>query len=173
MADINSEELKYSVGDYVSYRRSQVCEVCEIRRDKVCGEFRNYYILKSVYDSNSSVFVPVDSPSLVAQMERILTKDEIESLIDKSKSSELQWINAVQERSDRFEEILKSDDLSLLIAMYLLISQKREESLRSKSKIFAHDERMLQASRKKLCEAFAFSLGIKKDEVIPYIEARI
>ncbi len=170
---MSTDTLKHSVGEYVVYKKHGIYEIAEIRKDKICGLLRTYYILKSVYDSNATVYVPADCENLVSQMEHVLTSEEIEDIIEKSRSTELCWIDNTQERAMALEELVNSGDLTKIIAMLMLLSEKKQEALRNKTKTFAHDERMLGAATKIVSEAFAFTLGLDKRDVVAYIEEQL
>lgn len=166
---MSTTELTRKTGEYVVYKKHGVYEITEIRREKICSEFKTYYILRSVYDSNATVYVPADKEELVSQMEKILTKQEIDSIIENGKNQVMEWIDPNSERFQAQEDILAQGDLVHILAMMLLLGKKKEECLRTKAKFFAHDERMLTASQKIICEAFAFSLELDKKGVLGYI----
>lgn len=166
---MNTTNLTHKTGEHVVYKKHGVYEIAEIRREKISGEVKTYYILKSVYDANSTVYVPADKDELVSQMERVLSAQEIETIIDNSKTVQMEWIDSNSERFDVCEKILAQGDLSRILALLKLLMQKKQEALNTKNKIFAHDERMLTASQKIISEAFAFSLGIDKKDVVAYI----
>ncbi len=166
-------ELAHKTGEYVVYKKHGIYEIAEIRREKICSELKTYYILKSVYDRNATVYVPTDKEDLVNQMERVLSKQEIEEIILQSKEETLEWIDTNAERFSAQEEVIAQGDLCKILAMMRLLAKKKEEAIRAKTKVFAHDERMLSASQKIISEAFAFSLGLDKKGVIDYIAEKL
>lgn len=170
---MNTAQLEHKTGEYVVYKKHGIYEIAEIRRERVCSEFKTYYILKSVYDANATVYVPADKEDLVNQMDRVLTKQEIDEIILQSKSEPVEWITANAERFQAQEEIISQGELSAILAMMRLLMSKREEAIRTKTKVFAHDERMLSASQKIICEAFAFPLNLDKKEVVGYISEKL
>lgn len=165
--------LSHTQGEYVVYKKKGVYQITDIRKEKMCGVLNTYYVLKSVYDGNASVYVPVDHEDLTSQMEHVLSREEIADIIEKSKTEDVQWIAQSAERSEYLEEIIASENLSRIIAMHSLLTEKKEEALKNKSKTFAHDERMLSCAQKIVSEAFAFSLGIDKKQVMDYIAEKL
>lgn len=166
-------ELCHKTGEHVVYKKHGVYEIADIKTDKICGTEKTYYVLRSVYDSNATVYVPADCEALVSQMELPLTASDINCMIDSSKEAQMEWIDTAAERREFFEDIMNSCDLSRIVAMMRLLIRHKEEALASKAKTFAHDERMLAASQKLVAESFAYSLGIDKKEVVAYIDNRI
>lgn len=163
------DTLAHKKGDYVVYKKHGIYLIDDIRRDKICGIFKYYYVLKSVYDINSTVYVPTDCENLVNRMERVLTLEEIEEITNKSKEVRVEWESDSATRQESFEEILHSNDLSRIIALVKLLMGRKEEARIKKTKVPAFDERTLNNGQKILEEAFAFTLGINKKDVISYI----
>lgn len=164
------EEIKvYSKGEYVVYKKSGVFRIDDIRKEKICSEIKSYYLLQSVYDKNASVYVPADNEVLVGMMEQVLTKEEIEAVIEKSKECKIDWPLNSQERQAMFDNLLENKDLSMIICLMKILLCSKEQALSDKIKFPAIDEHALNSCRKMLSEAFAFSLGIDKKDVQQYI----
>ncbi len=170
---MSTTELAHKTGEHVVYKKHGIYEIAEIRRERVCSEFKTYYILKSVYDVNATVYVPTDKEDLVNQMEKVLSKKEIDDIILQSKEETMEWIDTNAERFADMEEIIAQGDLNRILSMMRMLMSKKEEAQKTKTKVFAHDERMLSASQKIICEAFAFSLGLDKKGVLDYISEMI
>lgn len=166
---MNTAEFKWNTGDYVVYKKRGVYELAEIRTEKVAGDTMNYYILRSVYDKNATVYVPADKPSLVSQMEEILTAQGVEDIIRTAKENPMEWISVNGERFAQADEIVSKGSLEDILSMMILLMDKKQEAQLTKTKFFAHDERVLNTAKKIVSEAFAFPLGIDRKEVIDYI----
>ncbi|MBQ2944565.1 MAG: hypothetical protein IJD93_07755 [Ruminococcus sp.] len=160
-------------GEFVVYKKHGIYEISEIRAEKIAGEAKTYYVLKSVYDANVTVYVPADKEELTSQMESPLTKAEIEGIVEKSKGTEIELPEVNSERFAFCEEIIAQGDLSKILALLLLLKKSKEEALLQKRKLFAHDERMLAASQNIIREAFAFPLGMDKKNVIDCVTANL
>ncbi len=162
-----------NIGDCVVYKKRGVYRVFEIRREKIGPEFKDYYALRSVYDERATVCVPADNEALVSQMEEILTKEQVDRLIEKSKESPAEWHTSASQRRMYSESVVASNDLAAIIALYMLYVSKKQEAIETNGKFFAHDDRVINATKKIICEAFAFTLSVSKDEVIPYIREKL
>ena len=166
---MTAETLVHKKGEYVVYKKHGIYLIDDVRRDKICGIFKFYYVLKSVYDKNATVYVPADCENLVSQMERVLTLEEIKEITEKSKDISIEWVSDSAGRQEAFDEILNCNDLSRVIALMKLLMLRKEEARVNKGKFPALDERTLNNSQKILEEAFAFTLGINKKDVISYL----
>ena len=81
---------------FVMYGSSGICRVTDIRKEKMGGIEREYYILKPAYDENSKVYVPVDSENLHKKIKNVLSPEEIYELI--------KMIKSIHKRSEQLSE---------------------------------------------------------------------
>ena len=93
--------------------------VVDIREEAIAGEKRKYYVLRADGAPSSSLtFVPVDNEKLTSQMRRLLSREEIEAIIDEARSRpDEEWIADNRQRSERFKHIIESGDRAGMISM--------------------------------------------------------
>ena len=97
--------MKFIANDLVVYRTSGVCRITEIKNCDFGGKQREYYILCPIHDEKSVIFVPVDSP-LSDKMNRLLTKTEVDKIIDSSiPEKPFDWIENDRERTAKIKEV--------------------------------------------------------------------
>lgn len=169
----NSANYPYSIGETVVYRKQGIYVVSDIKEQEIGAVKKDYYVLSSVYDKNTSVYVPVDNEALTARMEHVLSKEEIHTIIDISEESSVQWIDNTMERAVYFEEILKSGDLAKILSMLKMFILRKEQKEIKPLKTSARDEKAFNAAQKAVTEAFAYPLGLEKTQVIPFISERV
>ncbi|MBR3988319.1 MAG: hypothetical protein IKK10_03345 [Clostridia bacterium] len=167
------ENYSHNIGEMVVYRKQGIYEITGIKEQIIGGAKKDYYVLSSVYDKNATVYVPVDSESLVSQMEPMLSKDEIHAIIDISEENSVNWLENTAERALYFDEIMKSGDLTKILAMLKMFILRKESADKKSNRTFARDEKVYAAAQKAVTEAFAYPLGIDKTQVIPYITDRV
>ena len=166
---------KFKKGEHVVYGINGVCliEDIDIRRlsfDMPQGE---YYILKPLASSMSTVFVPCDNEKLCSRMRRVMTKDEIDELLLSVRGKSIDWIEDRKERAAAYREILlRSDKTELLLLIRRLLMQSEELS-KVKKKLSASDNEILISAEKTVRDEYAFSLGLCKDDVDCYIRSKI
>lgn len=168
-----AEKYPHGIGETVVYRKHGIYAISDIKEQRIGGERRKYYVLSSVYDKNATVYVPVDSESLVAQMEHILSKEEIHAIIDASEESDIVWIEGTAQRAEYFEEILKAGDLTRILSLLKMFILRKENTDKKVHRTFARDEKVFAAAQKAVTEAFAYPLGLDKNQVLPYITERV
>ena len=90
-------------GEHVMYKSMGICLVSDIRRENFTGfGERVYYVLRSVFDSGSVVFVPADDVNLTAEMRHILSAGEIGETISDADRLDAEWIGDDKERAAEF-----------------------------------------------------------------------
>lgn len=73
-------------------------------------EKREYYVLKPVYDENPTIYAPTDNETVTQKMRRVLTKDEIDSLIESLENNDTKWSNNDIERKEFCASVIEKGD---------------------------------------------------------------
>ena len=150
----------FHCGETVLYGTEGVCRIAEIREMKVGRTRENYYVLKPVYRESATIYVPVDNEKLVARMRRLLSAQEIDSLLGAVALEDVPWVDDPNERRTVYGEILASGD--------------RCQQLRTAGRqLRSGDDQLLREAEKLLHDEFALVLAIPQQEVPAYIRSRI
>lgn len=164
----------YDVDDYVMYRRSGICRIADIRRKEFDGaEGRLYYVLKPVFDSTLTLYVPVDFSEIAQHMRRALSADDIDAIIAETEQSQNRWIDDADERAVTFERILNGGDRADILWLVKALSLHKAELRKKDRRLGDNDKKALASAEKLITDEFAFALGIEKNEVVPYILGQI
>ncbi|MBQ3356509.1 MAG: CarD family transcriptional regulator [Oscillospiraceae bacterium] len=163
----------YQIGETVFYGTEGVCRVEEIREMRVNRENAEYYVLRPVFREGSTVFVPVKNELLTARMRPLLTKKQIEKMIDEVNRADEDWIDDASERKTAFQQILIGADRRDLLSMVRLLHLRRRNLQTCGKRLRTNDEQMLRDAEKLLADEFAVVLGIKPREVPEYIHGRL
>lgn len=161
------------LGETVLYGTEGVCKVAEICQMKVGHKKEEYYVLRPVHREGSTVFVPVNNESLLAKMRPLLSKEEINALIDGVNKEEKLWIEDAAERKTAFQSILTGGDRRELLCMIRLLYLRREMLQKAGKRLRTNDDQMLRDAEKLLNDEFALVLDIPQREVSEYIRSRI
>ena len=159
----------FQVNDMVLYGTNGVCKLVDIDVRDCGGRMVEYYILKPIYASNSTVFVPVNNEKLTSKMRYVLTKEEIDEKIRLIPESSPGWIDDERTRKERFKDIVSRADTFELIQLIKTLLEHQEAVMARGKKLHVADERMLQEAEKMMCDEFSYVLGISKEEVPSYI----
>ena len=159
----------YKIGDVILYGTDGVCRVSEIAKRKFGKETSQYYVLQSVYRESSVIYVPVGNEKLEAKMRTILSRDEIDSLIESIPKVENIWIDNEPMRKIRYKEIITGGNRNELVQMVKTLRAHRSEQEKCGKKMHISDERFLKDGEKILNDEIAHVLNIRPEQVSPYI----
>ena len=169
MGKREDSKYKFNLGEYVTYRKVGICQIAEMTVQNFAGQGKaEYYVLKSVYDSNTKVFVPVAS-ALEEEMHRMLSVDEINKIIDSSKLVENMWVDDCRARANVFEEIINSGDKAKMLWLIKSVNEYKIIVEEQKKKMKAYDIKYLSLAENIISGDFAFALGLPKNQVMEYI----
>lgn len=159
----------FNIGDTVLYAKEGVCCISNIEQRKFANETRRYYVLKSLDRINSTVYVPTDNERLVSAMRRVLSKQEIDDLIERIHSSSAEWLSDDMLRKEEYHRIISNADCLALGINLRILHLKREELRAGGKKLRRFDEEFFIQAQNLLFNEFAHVLKISKEEVLPYI----
>ena len=163
----------FKVNDTIIYGSEGVCQIVGIEENSFVGIKKTYYVIKPLGKGGSTTYVPVDSEILIARMRELLTKKEINELIDSLPDETIQWKPNERDRKEAYKNILASGNrvelLRMIHAIYL--EKKRLEAVHKRLHMI--DEHFLKDAEQVLYGEFQHVLKIPQEEVIPYIVNRI
>lgn len=152
----------FKVDDYIMYGRTGVCKVIDITNEKfINGEERKYYVLSPIHN-NTIIKIPLDNTKI--PMRKIISKEDVTSLINDMSNMEALWIDDEKKRSNKFKTMLKSGKCEDLIK---LISNKRYFK-----KLNTTDKEIIKEAERLVNEEFAIILNISPKEVNSYISSK-
>lgn len=128
---------------------------------------REYYILKPAYDPNSTIYAPIDNNMI--NIRRIMTVQEVYNLIKTMPDNETIWIDDINLRKEKYNEILKKGDKVELVKLIRTLYLEKEKKKTEGKKLYVGDEKIMSEAQRLLHEEFALVLNIKVDEVLPFI----
>lgn len=161
---------EYSVGDYVVYAGNGVCRICDIRNENFNGlGERVYYVMDSLYNAGTKFYLPFAIDGIEKRIRPVLSADDIRGVIDSAEGISNGWIDDEEDRRAVFGEILKNGDVAEVLWLVKILHLHKLKVRERGYKFRASDEKLLYEAEKQITEEFAFSLGVSKERVIPYI----
>ncbi len=157
----------FAVNDTVMYGQSGICKITEICDKKFGRETHKYYVLHPIYGDNTVIYCPVDSESV--PMRRLLRAEDVLSLIREMPEQQGEWIENDALRKEAQAEVLRSGDHKALIVLIKTLYRKRMESENSGKRFHRADAEAMEQAENRLYQEFAEVLGIKPNEVVPFI----
>ncbi|MBR6119695.1 MAG: CarD family transcriptional regulator [Oscillospiraceae bacterium] len=163
----------YSVNEKIHYGGSGVCVIQEIATMRFGRTREKYYVLKPVYQNSSVIYVPVENEALVSKMRPVLSREEVDRLIDGMPEIPTAWEEDPQARKASFDALLRSNECrSLIILIKTLHAQKKRRQADGKA-LHVSDETFLREAQRLLYDEFAGALEIQPTQVHAYIQSKL
>ena len=151
--------------EIIIYGGYSVCKIAEITQKELDGKMVDYYVLKPVFNPDSTVFVPVNNDMLKKRMHKIICRDDAHSLIRSMSQIEKIWIDSENARKEKYKDILARRERDELVGLIKALHIHKQQQSEKKRRLHISDERFLKEAEKTLCEELAFVLEIPPDEV--------
>ena len=164
--------MELQTGNFVIYRSTEICRIEDFENKSFDNvTVKEYCVLVPADGGSSKYYVPMELAR--AKLRRLLTKDEVDELIDGMKGEQPDWGSTEDHRKDVFNEVLNSGDYRRIISMLHSLYQERQERLAQGKKLLAADEKAMKSAESLIDREFAFVLGIEQSDVSRYIAERL
>ncbi len=164
--------MNYAADDYVVYGTAGVCQIAGIETKSFDGVHEDKYCkLVPVQATGSTYYVPENT--LDSKVRKLLSKDEIYTIIDNMPNIEPKWCNDRNERKQIFNAVLKSDDYEKIICMIKSLHAQKEKRISGGKRLSSNDEKTMKLAENLMYQEFAMVLGIDKDDVLQFIIDRL
>ncbi|MDR1378229.1 MAG: hypothetical protein LBJ36_04180 [Synergistaceae bacterium] len=165
--------MTYRVNDAVLYGAQGVCRIAEISEKDLCGKPIEYYVLKPVYDSKATIFIPVNSETASSNMRPIMSAEQARALIKTMPNVDSIWIEEDVARRTHYQEILLGCDRMELIKLIKTLYLRQRKQKDSGKEMHLAEKHMLKEAEKILHGEFAYVLNIKYEQVLSFITDQI
>ncbi|MBO5060334.1 MAG: CarD family transcriptional regulator [Clostridia bacterium] len=165
----------YQKGDYIRYAAAGVCLIEDIKKIDYTHSHKpqDFYVLKPVAASGSTIYVPLANEELTAKMRYILNHGEIDSLIESMKNEKIEWIDDRKERTESFKAVIKRCEPQELLRLVSCIYLKKQEFAENGKKLSATDDSILSQAETLIENEFSFVLNLSGGQVGEYIRQKL
>ena len=154
----------FNIGDMVAYGAQGVCRVEEITSRQVGNVAMDYYILKPVFDSRSTISVPVANERLTARMRRPLDARQAGDVVAGIGEAQSLWTDDDNKRRERYNALIIDGDPTQIAALFKTLVLRRKELEGLSRKLRSVDENFLRQCEKLLCCELSYAgLGCQSD----------
>ena len=95
----------FEVNDVVVYGAQGVCQIVGNEEKKIDGAVKQYFVLKPKDDRVATFYVPTWNEKALAKMRKVMTKEDVNALIDSMPHKNPTWIANENERKDAYQKI--------------------------------------------------------------------
>ena len=160
-------------GQTVLYGTEGICTIEAIETLRIGGKRSKYYVLRPVYRTRATIYVPTDNELLCSRMRPVLSEPEIESLLQSAAGASISWIDDPNERKQVFAQILSGGDRMRVLHLIRMLYVRRRELQKNGKHLRIADEQTLRDAEKLLNDEFAHVLHIPQQDVPDYIRSRM
>ena len=163
----------FQKGEYVIYGNNGICLIQDITTLNIPGvdKDRQYYLLKPVYASGSTVYTPVDTAE--TSLRHALSKDEADSLIRSIPDIPLIPLADEKTLEKTYKEYMHSNNCKAWVQLIKTIYLRKERRIMKGYKVTALDNRYFNLAETSLYGELSIALGKPRDEVKSYISSCI
>jgi len=163
----------FKENDMIIYGSHGVCKIIGQEEKNLTGETKTYFVLKPVKNNSSTYFIPADNERLATKMRRILSKEEIDQLIDSMPEESANWIENENERREQYKKIISEGNHTQLIRMIKAIFYQKKVREADGKRLLSFDEHFFKDAKQILHSEFQYVLNFNEDELLEYIFKRI
>lgn len=159
--------------DVVVYGGHGVCQIVDVEDKTIDGVNKTYFVLKPRAERVATFYVPTWNEKAWGKMRKVMTKEEVNALIDSMPSKIPLWIANENERKEVYKEILASGDQAAMISMLqALFAHKKEREAEGK-RLHVSDERFMNDAEQLLYDEWQYVLNVDKAGLMDYIFSRV
>lgn len=163
----------FQVNDVVVYGAQGVCRITGIEERKLGGERKTFFVLQPKNDVGATCYVPTWNEKAWGKMRKVMTKKEVDTLIDSMPNKQPNWIENENERKEAYRRILAGGDQAAIISMIqALFSHKKEREAEGK-RLHISDEQFMKEAERILYNEWQYVLNVDKAGLMTYIFERI
>ena len=153
----------FSLGQVVMHPTAGVCKI-ESTEKKFFSrtQCQEYFVLKPVFSSNTTLFLPVDSNKVGVR--ELLSTDDINRNLDSVDFSETLWVDNDNARYDNFLEVMKSKNNPKIIQMIIEIKNVEISRIANGKNLRVSDAKILKEAEKIIYEEIAYVLNLELDK---------
>lgn len=163
----------YQIGEKVVYGIHGVCIVVDREERTVDRKRVTYLALEPVGQDGSRYLVPTHNPAAMGKIRRMLSKEELESLLDSDHIHADCWILDENQRKQTYRDLIVSGDRARLLQMVYTLYRHRKAQTAAGRKCHLCDENFLRDAEKLLVGEFAQVLNMEQDQAKQYIRSRL
>lgn len=158
----------YKQNDVVMHPSAGVCRIEAIREESFVKQTQLYYVLQPIHENNSvTIYVPVESQKI--RLRRLLSREEIMTLIHSVSLDTPLWIENASLRREAFAQLLHEGNHATLIRLIAELHTHQQKAVAAGHKFHVADEKVLREAEKRIHEEFAHTLELDLNEVGPFI----
>ena len=163
----------FQINDVVVYGAQGVCKIVGMQEQKIDGTNKTYFVLKPADDRGATFYVPTWNEKALAKMRKVMTKQDVDALIDSMPKKKPVWIANENERRETYKRILAGGNQAQIISMIQAIYLHKKEREAEGKRLHMSDEHFMKDAEQLLHNEWQYVLNVDKAGLMAYIFERI
>ena len=163
----------FQINDVVVYGAQGVCKIVGMQEQKIDGANKTYFVLKPADDRGATFYVPTWNEKALAKMRKVMTKQDVDALIDSMPNKTPAWIENENERKETYKRILTGGNQAQIISMIQAIYLHKKEREAEGKRLHMSDEHFMKDAEQLLYNEWQYVLNVDKAGLMAYIFERI
>lgn len=163
----------YQAGEKVVYGIHGVCLVADRETRTVDRKQVTYLVLEPVGQTGARFLVPAHNAAAMAKVRRLLTKEELETLVMSEEVRSDSWIPDENRRKQTYRELISSGDRVRLMGMIRTLYRHREAQKAAGRKCHISDENFLRDAERLVSGEISVVLGYDQAQTKAYLKERL
>ena len=163
----------FQINDVVVYGAQGVCKIVGMQEQKIDGTNKTYFVLKPADDRGATFYVPTWNEKALAKMRKVMTKQDVDALIDSMPKKKPVWIANENERRETYKRILAGGNQAQIISMIQAIYLHKKEREAEGKRLHMSDEHFMKDAEQLLYNEWQYVLNVDKAGLMAYIFERI
>jgi CarD family transcriptional regulator len=163
----------FEIGNLVMYGIHGVCKIVDKELRTIDRKKMEYLVLEPVNQNSSRFYVPSGNPNAMAKLRRLMTRQELETLLVSGDIRQPCWIEDENLRKQHYRDLVSTGDRVALLRMLYTLYRHRESQLSSGRKFHLCDENFLRDAQRLIETEFAAVLQIPTTEVHAYVMEKL
>ena len=163
----------YQIGDKVVYGVHGVCVVVDQEERVIDRKHLTYLALEPLSQDGSRYLVPTHNDAAMAKLRRMLSKEELEALMDSEEVRSDGWVPDENQRKQTYRELISSGDRARLMRMVRTLYRHRAAQTAAGRKCHLCDENFLRDAEKLLTGEVSVVMGLENDAAKQYIRNKL
>lgn len=163
----------FQTGDKVVYGIHGVCDIKGTESQRIDGKVVTYLVLEPIAQPGSRYMVPTHNPTAMGKVKKMLTRTELEQLIQSESIRQNCWIRDESQRKQLYRELISSGDRERLMAMVHTLYRHKAVQTALGRKVHLCDDNFLRDAEKLIAGEVAFVMKLSQDEARQFIRQKL
>lgn len=159
----------FQCGERVMYGIHGVCTILCLEDRVIDRKKVAYYVLEPLSQLGARFYVPVHNEAAVAKMRPVLSKEDLEAILNSPESHADTRIVDENLRKQRYKELIGSGDRIALISMVRTLCKQRNQCMEEGKKFHLCDDNFLRDAKKLLSTEISLVFCLDGEQLNEYL----